>query len=96
MVLFTQLATTPCFFTLNNIMARLIDRILFPDEFGQHFLFDENEIDIFERRVYRILNRRKINEWDDIEFKQRFRFTKPFFLRLLAMAGPLLAHNRFR
>lgn len=77
-------------------MPRLIDQILFPELFGHHHLFDEDEIDIMERRSYRLLNRRQINEWDDVEFHQRFRFTKPFFERLLALIGPTLANDQDR
>lgn len=76
--------------------ARLIDRILFPEYFPDHpVLFPEDE-DIFERRQYPVLNRRLANHWDDTEFFQRFRVTKPFFYHLLGIIGPPLAQDDSR
>lgn len=77
-------------------MPRLIDRIFFPELFGEHHLFAADGVDIFERRIYRLLNRRTINNWDDIDFFVRFRLTKPVFVELLAMVSPALAQNENR
>lgn len=82
-----------------DVMSSLIERIVFPEINGRHLLFmehDEDGDDIFNRRTYRILNRAKMNDWDDIEFYQRFRFTKPFFHRILALVTPALARDMNR
>lgn len=71
-------------------MARLIDHVLFPELFGEHFLFGEDDHDIFERRQYRLLNRQHMNHWDDVDFFDRFRITKEFFIELVDIIRPIL------
>lgn len=76
-------------------MARAIDRLLWPKIYGPHPLFDDDEddaIEFFERREYRILQRAGMNDWDDVDFFRRFRLTKPTFLRVLQLVGPELEH----
>lgn len=78
--------------------VRLVDRILFPEMFPvDNILADVFEdADIFERRHYRVLNRRIVNHWQDNDFFERFRVTKPFFYEFLDEISPTLAQDNSR
>lgn len=77
--------------------VRLVDRILFPEMFPENDnIFDNEEHDIFERRQYRLLNRRLVNDYTDTDFFARFRVTKPFFYLLLDEIAADLAQDDTR
>lgn len=76
---------------------RLVDRVLFPEMFPENDnIFDDEEHDIFERRQYRLLNRRLVNDYTDTDFFARFRVTKPFFYLLLDEIAADLAQDDTR
>lgn len=44
------------------------------------------------RRPYNLPVRAKVNDWDDVDFFQRFRLTKCTFLMVLQLVAPALHH----
>lgn len=83
--------------------GRPIDRLLFPEIFGPHFIDllyndddDEDDVGRLARRPYNLPVRATINSWDDVEFFDRFRLTKQTFLYVLQLVGPALEHPQPR
>lgn len=84
-------------------MQSQIHQLLFPEIFEPHvididwiFMDDDNDNEINVRRPYRIRLQVTMNNWDDFDFRCRFRVTKRTFLSILELVAPILQHPQPR